>query len=280
MPRSTQTTHSVGGVPGTSVPVRVLPPSGVLRGLWVTWAALLTAAMVMGHVASSGHAATSATLLRMASSVTLVTAAGVGALHWRGSGAARFMCLIAIGMTLGTLGDFFNAGLLDRIVPLPDPALGGIGSFGLGHIAYIAACLVAAVGLNLRNARVRYGWLAAWLAVATVGWYAIVYLSPQEKTRLLVWPALPYSLLLATTAGLATGLAAQSRTFLLMATGAALFFASDMILAIGLFRGGFAGQTEAVWLTYGPGQMGIVYGALAVCPMLVAVASAAHPQVR
>ena len=48
-----------------------------------------------------------------------------------------------------------------------------------------------------------------------------------------------------------------------MACGAALFFASDMILAWGLFRGPIPRQTELVWLTYGPGQMLIVFGALA-----------------
>ena len=96
--------------------------------------------------------------------------------------------------------------------------------------------------------------------MATAGWYAIVYAGASESTRDLVWPALPYSLLLASTAGLATGLAAQSRAFGLMALGAGLFFSSDMLLAWGLFRGTIPRQTELVWLTYGPGQMFIVFG--------------------
>ena len=117
-----------------------------------------------------------ATWGRMGASLALVVAAWAGFQSWRGSGAGRFMGLVALGMTLGTLGDFFNADLLTRIVPLPDPVLGGMISFGLGHVAYIAACLNAANRAHLRDARARYVWLAAWLLVATLGWYAVVYI--------------------------------------------------------------------------------------------------------
>ena len=44
--------------------------------------------------------------------------------------------------------------------------------------------------------------------------------------------------------------------------------ASDLILAFGLFRGHFSYQTEAVWLTYGPGQMLIVFSALSAVALL------------
>ncbi len=85
----------------------------------------------------------------------------------------------------------------------------------------------------------------------------------------MVFPALPYSMLLASTAGFATGLAWQNQLFRWMAVGAALFFVSDMLLAIALFRGALLNATTLVWLTYSPGQMLIVFGALAVCPLLV-----------
>jgi uncharacterized membrane protein YhhN len=127
---------------------------------------------------------------------------------------------------------------------------------------------VAARVANLRDRWARNASLIAWLMIATVGWYGIVYLAPNEKTKPLVFPALPYSLLLASTAGFATGLAWQNRLFSFMAVGAGLFFLSDMLLALGLFRGSLPYSTELVWLSYSPGQMLIVFGALAVCPYL------------
>lgn len=240
---------------------------GVAKILWLAWAALLAAAMIFGNTAA-GHSGAAATWCRMGSSLVLVVVSILGWLNWRGTTAGRFAGLIALGMTLGTIGDFFNADLLNNIIPMKDPLLGGMISFGLGHIAYIAACVIAARRANLLNPAARWGSLAAWLVVATIGWYGIVWLGASEKTRPLALPALPYSLLLASTAGLATGLAVQSRAFLLLAVGAALFFLSDMLLAIGIFRGNLPYSTELVWLSYGPGQMGIVFGALDVCPLL------------
>ena len=38
---------------------------------------------------------------------------------------------------------------------------------------------------------------------------------------------------------------------------------ADLILAFEMFRGPFAYDTECVWLTYGPGQMLIVFSTLA-----------------
>jgi hypothetical protein len=71
---------------------------------------------------------------------------------------------------------------------------------------------------------------------------------------------LPYALLLASTAGLATGLALQSTYFVPLAIGAALFLLSDLILAGELFSGlQFPLIGDVIWLTYGPGQALIVY---------------------
>jgi len=223
--------------------------------------------MLWGNFGAS-HSSAAATWGRMGASLVLVAAALLGWLRWRGASADRFIGLIAIGMALGTLGDFFNANLLQKFVPLPDQVLGGMASFGLGHIAYIWACFVAARVAGLKNHVARNVSVILWLLVATIGWYVIVYIGASEKTRPLVWPALPYSLLLAATAGFATGLAVQHRQFVPLAIGAALFFLSDMLLAIGMFRGGLPHSTEWVWMTYSPGQMLIVFGALLVCPLL------------
>ncbi|MGB0384348.1 MAG: lysoplasmalogenase family protein [Ardenticatenaceae bacterium] len=65
---------------------------------------------------------------------------------------------------------------------------------------------------------------------------------------------------LATTTGLATALALQTSAFVWLAIGAALFLFSDLILAAQLFNGlHFRLIGDLVWLTYGPGQMMIVY---------------------
>ena len=224
--------------------------------------------MLLGEL-SGGHGAPTATWLRMGSSLALVATSWIAWLWFWGTGAFFFAFCIALGMTLGALGDFYNADLLNSFAPQGQGVMGGIAAFGLGHLAYITACLFAAGRARLTSPAPRLRSLALWLAIGTIGWYAIVYLGATEKTSALVWPALVYSLLLAGTAGLATGLAVQDSRFLLLAAGAALFFASDMILAIGMFRGG--SRTTMVWLTYGPGQMLIVFSVLPIGRLLAAL---------
>jgi uncharacterized membrane protein YhhN len=184
---------------------------------------------------------------------------------WRAAPAGRFALAIAVGMTLGTIGDFFNAGLLS-FVPLPDATLGGIIAFGLGHVAYIAGCLWLAGRARLTERRAMLAAIVAWQLIGVVAWYGVVMLGSERRP--LVWPALGYTLLLAGTAGVTSGLALQDRRLCPLAIGAALFLASDLILAFGLFRGSFAYQSEAVWLTYGPGQMLIVFSILAAARLL------------
>ncbi len=231
--------------------------------LWVVWAALLTVAMLLGGFAG-GHGSSVATAARMSSSVTLIVVGWTAYAVWQRSAAGTFALLIAVGMTLGTIGDLFNAGLL-TFVPLPNPVLGGIAAFGLGHIAYITGCVNLARRAGLTNRGTMFGAIVVWQLIGLVGWYVIVM--QGSEARDLVWPALPYSLLLAGTAGVAGGLALQDRRLAWLALGAALFLVSDLVLAFGLFRGSFAHQTECVWLTYAPGQMLIVFST--ICAALV-----------
>jgi uncharacterized membrane protein YhhN len=231
--------------------------------LWLAWAGLLAGAMLLGGQTS--HGAAWPTALRMASSVVLVAAGWWAFARWRTAAVGRYALAIALGMTLGAIGDFFNAGLL-AFVPLPDATLGGIIAFGLGHVAYIAGCLWLAVRSGLTNRRAMLAAVVVWQLVGLAAWYGVVWLGSERRP--LVWPALPYSLLLAGTAGVTAGLAIQERRLAGLAVGAALFLASDLILAFELFRGSFAHDTECVWLTYGPGQMLIVYSILSAAAVL------------
>jgi hypothetical protein len=224
-----------------------------LLTLLILWGVLLLGGFVSGNRdALSGRRMP--TWTRMGSSLTLVLAAWSWFWFARHSAAESFSLLIALGMTLGCIGDFFMADLFGS----KEPVLGGIAAFGLGHVAYITAILTFANRHGLNAASARWGALVAWLAIGLAGWYGIVLSSGRSAA--LRWAALPYALLLAGTAGLSTGLAWQAPALLSLALGSGLFLASDLILAGQLFRQWrlpFVG--DVVWLTYGPGQMLIVY---------------------
>lgn len=259
--------------PRSARPTNIASPSllAAFVVLWITWAVLLAAALVLanpgwgrrlglpGLEIVDGHRSIAATSARMGSSLVLVVVGWLACAWWRTIAAGRFAWCIALGMTLGAIGDFFNAGLLN-FVPLPDPVLGGIIAFGLGHVAYITGCVDLAKRAGLTSRAALVGAVAAWQLIGLVGWCFVAV--QGTEARGLVWPALPYSLLLAGTAGITSGLAIQDRRFTALALGGALFLASDLILACELFRGHFAYDTECVWLTYGPGQMLIVFSTI------------------
>jgi hypothetical protein len=190
----------------------------------------------------------------MASSLTLVLAAWSQYAFARETNVSTFAFLIAVGMTLGFIGDLFMAQLL----PMKEYVLGGIGAFGLGHIAYIIAQIHLGNQSGLDAPGTRWGALAVWLLIGFVGWYIVVYRTPNRTP--LHYAALPYALLLASTAGLATSLALQNPSFFPLAIGTALFLFSDLFLAARLFNGlYFYLIDDVVWLLYGPAQMLILY---------------------
>ncbi|HKT37793.1 MAG TPA: lysoplasmalogenase, partial [Ktedonobacterales bacterium] len=184
----------------------------------------------------------------LASSATLVLAGWIWYLATRDTpGVAVFALLIAVGMTCGFLGDL----LLADVLPLSQGFLAGMAAFALGHLAYIAAILSL-------TTRVQWAIEGIALLVGLVGWYLVVFRS--GKDAMLRWAALPYTLLLTTTAGVATGLAIQEPAFLPLAIGAALFLISDLLVAgkqFGSLR--IPHGDDAIWLSYGPAQMLIVY---------------------
>lgn len=143
-------------------------------------------------------------------------------------------------------------------MPVGDHVMGGIAAFGLGHVAYIVAFLTFGDQYNLDAPETRWGAWLVWLLIGVIGWYFVVF--RDQKPTPLHYAALPYALLLASTAGFATGLALQNPALMLLAVGAALFLLSDLILAAQLFNNlRFYLISDVVWLTYGPAQMLIVY---------------------
>jgi len=159
------------------------------------------------------------TIGRLGSSIVLILLA---ILAWMQVGGLtrNYALVIAVGMFLGTVGDFFNANQL-KFVPLSDPTLGAIAAFGLGHVFY----MIGIVGKLLRFQPISIGKIAGsilfWQLVGLLGWYWIVYGAPERSG--LTYPALGYCLLLSGTAGVATAAATHYRCLWPLALGAALF---------------------------------------------------------
>ncbi len=285
--------------------------SQILFFLWIIWAVFLFGGGLIGKP-DAELTRRMPRWTRMASSFVLVIAAWSYVLLYRERVYADGVVLIAVGMTLCFIGDLFMAKLIlrdDRHI------LGGIGAFGLGHMAYIAAFLrllwhsqllldwrmdhsVNELNIVLPQPTINGLVLIGCWLFAVIAWYWVIYRVAKERTTL-HFAALPYALLLATTVGMALNLtlyawdlysvsnetqairadlllargassivAAESSSALLNlartavpALGTLLFFISDFILASRLFnKAYFRLIDDWVWLTYGPGQMLIVYG--------------------
>lgn len=243
--------------------------SRLIAVVLVAWAAvLLGGSMVSETVHGQRMPALREPIILVAhlgSSLLLVAVAWIWFLGFSRSKAAGTAALFAAGMSLGAIGDFFNAGVLQDVIRLPDPVLGGIAAFAVGHLAYISACIQVAGRRNDYSRAKRVGAIAFWQIFSLVGWYFIVFRSTNAAAAVLEWPALSYSLLLAGTAGVATALALEDRRLAALGAGAVLFLTSDLILAFRMFQGDFPYASHAVWLTYGPGQMLIVASIGAAC---------------
>jgi hypothetical protein len=222
-------------------------------GLLALWAILLFGGFAAGPTSADGSRRIPL-WGRLGSSLALVLAAWSWCWLARGGPVASVALLIALGMTLGFIGDVFMA----HVLPVAEPVIGGMSAFGLGHVAYIAAFLLLGRQSVFAAAGPRWAAWLVWLLLGAVGWYLVVWRG--HKHSLLHRVALPYALLLASTAGLATGLALLSPGLWVLALGAALFLISDLILATQLFNHvHFPLISDVVWLTYGPAQALIVY---------------------
>jgi hypothetical protein len=222
--------------------------------LLALWALFLFGGFLLGPTRGNRRISRRA---RIASSATLVAAGWSWQFFALGSGAWRYAFLLAVGITFGLIGDLFLANLLSR--SRSRSVMGGIGAFAIGHLFYISGILLLVNRFHLNRPQPLWGALIAFWLAALAGWY-IVVLRGQENPSTLHWAALPYALLLATTAGLAAGAALQNAAFFPLALGAFLFLFSDLVLAGALFSDlNFPLVHDVVWLSYGPGQMLIVF---------------------
>jgi len=166
--------------------------------------------------------------------------------------------LMAMGISCGLIGDLFLAQVIT-----PDSQssmIGGMGFFAIGHLFYIAGVFLLAHREELAHF-IPMGIILITFWLISIGGWCFFVMHGKKKISILHRAALPYALLLATTAGAALGLAIQHSMFYPLATGATLFLISDLILASTLFSDiQLPLHHDIVWLTYGAGQMLIIYG--------------------
>ncbi|NCF67660.1 MAG: hypothetical protein GWP61_16975 [Chloroflexi bacterium] len=223
-----------------------------LTFLLALWAILLVGGFVLG---SNKDGRRMPAWTRLASSLTLVVAGFSWAFISREYGTQGYALFLTIGMTFGFLGDLLLAHVL---VSGKAANMGGIVAFAVGHVFYITAIWRLGDQLGADTFALRFAALITWWLVAGLGWYFVVFRG--SKATFLHWFVLPYALLLATTAGAAMGLALQVSAFWPLVIGAALFLASDTLIGGNWFNDlNFNLLHDVIWLTYGSGQMLIVY---------------------
>lgn len=225
----------------------------VLGGLAALWGATVTAGLVFGKPAAPGGA-------RLPHGVALASSGLLTIIGWgyrqalRKGRAEDYATHIASGMTLGAVGD----------VLMPHSVPSGMAAFALGHVAYVRGMLRLQRLQGLGSRALLYGAWGVWLGAAVAGWYAVVGRSPTGVTAL-GWAGLGYSLLLASTCGVAWGAALQNRRYLPLALGGTLFLMSDLVIAMRLFNPPLfqaippAIRGDLVWLTYAPAQALLVH---------------------
>lgn len=227
-----------------------------LAGLSLLWSGSLLGSYAVGVAGSAGGSRIPKPMA-LFSSATLVAAAWLIRSARRKGPAADYSHQIAKGMTWGFVGDL----CMTFSVPL------GMATFGIGHIEYIRGMLRL---LKAEGGRLGPGQVAAWLTWLGIGvgaWLGVVRCGPKGDLPL-AWAALLYTLLLASTAGVASGLLLRKGRYAPLALGSAMFLVSDLVIALRLFQPALFAEIPAairadlVWLLYGPGQALIVSSAL------------------
>lgn len=171
--------------------------------------------------------------------------------------------IIAFGLFLGGCGDFFLSRKGDRAFLI------GMAAFALGHLAYV-------IGLTLRGMRLALidpahfgqGLLPAWQVwgvLAVIGLILTNELWLIPRTGSLKWPVRGYGVIIGLMVATAILLPANDGARLIQ-FGAALFVASDLLLALRLFVAQRMRDQKILgallWPAYVVGQGLIVFGSV------------------
>lgn len=194
--------------------------------------------------------------LRLATSVILAACAW---LLWLNSprDLADVALSLALGMTLGCLGDLILAG----VIPLPKRMIGGIIAFGIGHAFYIIGFMNLAAMRGLANPISGSLFWVVYVLASSFLW--VLFINNPAKSRTLNIGSLIYAWLISVMAGAAGGLAIQDPRFTLTAIGGGLFLLSDLILGNRELRdNGWFLVHDVVWVLYIAGQVLIVTSSL------------------
>jgi hypothetical protein len=226
--------------------------------LWLLWFVLLPCTFVAGVV--TGDSGWSR--FWWVSSVVLSAGAWINWLWHRRDRLGFCFACIALGMTLGTLADVYGA---FKVIRFTEPLLMIIPLFALGHVSYVCGTLTLASRLELTGhpkwMKVLASAVAIYCLIGLGLWAALVY--PSDDLTSMHVPTAVYTIFLAVAAAVMAAVAWLDRRFLAMGIGGALFLISDGFLAVRLFQDNWRGIGDLCWITYGIGQMLIVYGAMA-----------------
>lgn len=224
----------------TSVPERADSAASALRPSW-WWGFALFAAVSAVHIVAL---ATGETDIAAPTKLALMPALAIAAM-WAGRGGPSTTAhqLLYIAIALSWLGDGAGTFFPWFEDELPMMLL----CFGLAHIAYIV--------LFLRFLAVRR--FPRWSLVYAVWWVVLVAVLWPHLGALAI-PVAIYGLVLGGTA------AASTRSSVIVASGGALFLASDSVLAFRIFLPGAMPDwtSPLIMLTYCAGQGLIVAGAI------------------
>ncbi len=230
----------------------------LFSALWLLWFAFLPC--TFGAILITGQDGW--TRFWGMSSVTLSIAAWINWVLHRQDLSGQACALIALGMTLGMLADLYGAFSTLRFT---EPLTMIIPLFALGHVVYIGGMMLLARRLNLTRWP---GWGKAF-AIAVVFYdlaglalWSTLVRSSVDLPHMHV-PTVGYTIFLSTAAAVMATAACFDRRFLAVGVGGLLFLVSDVFLAVRLFQNNWRGIGDLCWITYGVGQMLIVYGVIA-----------------
>jgi len=230
----------------------------VASGLWLGWLGLLPGTFVAILATGEGHWSR----VWWTSSVVLAVCAWINWGFHRRDRLGLGCALVAAGMTLGMLADVYGA---FKVLRFTEPLVVIIPLFALGHVGYITGLVTLAGRLGVTGrSRWRRTLVIAVLVYILIGlalWAVVVH--PSDDLPAMHLPTAAYTLFLATAAAVMATVALLDRRFWPVGIGGLLFLVSDGLLGVRLFQDNWRGLEDLCWITYGIGQMLIVYGTLA-----------------